>query len=115
MVASRQIYDASAKAVLSDPKFFLMLRESITTGWKRVLGEGSQSTFYFLELVSYVQKPIEFHKKLYSIFGQGSLSLEKVVILDLFQRLNLPFRNLKRYSYADYVFLACRTFVARKG
>src|SRR5579875_570988 len=114
LVASKQIYDSSTKAVLNDPEFFLILRESVVTSWKKVLGENAQSTFYFLELVSYVQKPVEFDKKLYSIFGQGSLALEKVIIADLFQRLNVPLKELKRNSYADYVFLECRTFSARK-
>ena len=115
LVASKQIRDSSPKAVLNDPEFFLILRESIVSAWKKVIGESAQSIFHFLELVSDVQKPEEFHKKLYSIFGQGSLSLEKIIVLELFQRLNVPFKDSKGASYAESVSAACRVFLTRKS
>ncbi len=106
--------DDKAKSVLKEGQFFSILRQSIMDGMKKVLGEsGLQSTFYYLDLVEVFHRPAEFHKKLYSIFGKGSLALERTILTELYRRVNVPFKERKGYEFADYVDLAA--FHANEG
>ena len=108
--------DDKVKSALRDGEFFLILKQSIVDGMKKVLGEdGVQSTFYYLDLVAVFQRPAEFHKKLHSMFGTGSLTLEKTILIELYQTVNVQFKERKGYEFADYVDLAGRAFMANKG
>ena len=108
--------DDKVKSALRDREFFIILKQSIVDGMKKVLGEdGAQSTFYYLDLVAVFERPEEFHKRLHSMFGAGSLTLERTILTELFQMANVQFKERKGYEFADYVDLAGRAFLANKG
>jgi hypothetical protein len=108
--------DDKVKSALRDREFFLILKQSIVDGMKTVLGEsGFQSTSYYLDLVAVFERPAQLHKKLYSLFGVGTLTLERTILTELYQRVNVPFKERKGYKFADYVYLGGRAFMANKG
>lgn len=71
---------------------------------KDLLGEqGAQSTFTHIKLADYDKNPKEFHVRLTSIFNQGSVVIEKMIIKDLYKRLNVPSEGLPGFSYEEAV------------
>ncbi len=100
--------------VLREPAFFLILRESVLAGLAKVLGEdGVQSTFYHLELATCIEKPVQFHRRLHSMYRAGTIPLEKAILIELFKKLHTTFRERKGFEYPDYVNEAGRVFQAQ--
>lgn len=86
-----------------------VVRETIDQSMKDLLGaQGAESTFIHIKLVDYDKKPNEFHLRLTSIFKQGSAIIEKMIIKDLYKRLNVPLEGLPDFSYEEAVAHAMR-------
>lgn len=80
---------------------------------KKMVGEsGMHATFYYLELVEVLHRPVEFHKRLQSMFKEGSEIIEKAILRELYGRLNLEFKEQRGFGFADYVDLAGTAFLA---
>ncbi len=81
--------------------FSSVLRESIQNGIRNVLGEGVlQAVRSLLQIDKCAQQPEEFHGQLSLIFGEGgSNTLEKVIVKDLFQKLNLPITERSPFDF----------------
>ena len=61
---------------------------------KKMVGEsGMHATFYYLELVEVLHRPVEFHKRLQSMFKEGSEIIEKAILRELYGRLNWSSRS----------------------
>src|SRR5207249_2085670 len=45
--------------------------------------------------------PKEFHRKLQTVFGNGATVLEKVIVKDLFRKLNIPYNSQDRFDYGE--------------
>lgn len=48
----------------------------------------------------------KFASALNAIFGSGATVIEKLIVKDLYQRLNLSFEEKKSFEIADYISLA---------
>ena len=114
MDVSKQIRDSSPKAVLNDLEFFLILRESIVSAWKNVIGGALNQHFTSLNSLATFKSKRVSQEIVFDLWTR-SLSLEKIIIVELFQRLNVPFKDSKGVSYAYCVFAAFRAFLARKS
>ena len=67
---------------------------SVRDGLRNTLGETVMPTLVPLlkqSLQTYAEKPSEFHRDLQFYFGFGALRLERMIVKDLFQKLNLHY------------------------
>ena len=104
----------SRKNLMRDREFFLMLRQSVFDGMKNILGEDNSITALY-SLMTSIERPHEFQRTLHSMFGSGSFAFEKVILEELYRKLNLPFKARKGYQFPDYVELAARLLLENRN
>jgi len=71
--------------------FASIFQTSVKEGLRNTLGETVMLTIVPLlkqSLQNYAEKPSEFHRELQLYFGFGALTLERMIVKELFQRLN---------------------------
>src|SRR5438552_9687365 len=73
--------------------FSSMLQLSIGEGVRAALGEAILGVLNGQGLFNEATTPKEFHRKLQTVFGNGATILEKVIIKDLFRKLNIPYNS----------------------
>lgn len=56
-----------------------------------------------IELALCTDNPRELHRSLRSIFKEGAFILEKVIIKELFRRLDLPYEEQADFDFAGYI------------
>ncbi len=100
-------------------EFATALHDSIRSGIKNTLGEAvMESLLSHLKspLQSYAVKPRELHKDLCSIFGNGAaVTLERMIVKDLFRKLNVLFPRGDDLDFETYVGLAKQATIATIG
>jgi len=57
-------------------------------------------------LQTYAEKPGEFHRELQFYFGFGALTLERMIVKDLFQKLNLHYPSSNELDFETSIGLA---------
>src|SRR5206468_4270146 len=92
---------------------FLSLCLSCTCfGFKELrttLGETVMQTLVPLlkqTLQTYAEKPSEFHRELQFYFGFGALTLERMIVKELFQKLNLHYTSSSELDFETSIGLA---------
>jgi len=91
------------KARGSENEFWDTLCECIKDGLRNVLGEGSLQAVLFYFKPTELSDPIEFDNRLCSIFKGGAINLEKVIVKDLYRRLNILYRESESFNFAEHV------------
>src|SRR3989442_14268423 len=81
--------------------FSSMLQLSIGEGIRAALGQAILGVLNGQGLFNEATDPKEFHKKLQSVFGNGATVLEKVIVKDLFRKLNVPYNSQERFDYGE--------------
>jgi hypothetical protein len=81
--------------------FSSLLRDSIGDGIRAALGEAILGVLAEQGLFDNASNPKEFHRKLQTVFGNGAIVIEKVVIKDLFRKLALPYISQEPFNYGD--------------
>jgi hypothetical protein len=81
--------------------FSSMLQLSIGEGVKAALGQAILGVLNGQGLFNEATAPKEFHKKLQTIFGNGATVLEKVIVKDLFRKLNIPYNSQEQFDYGE--------------
>ena len=81
--------------------FSSMLQLSIGEGVRAALGQAILGVLNGQGLFNEATDPKEFHRKLQSVFGNGATVLEKVIVKDLFRKLNIPYNSLERFDYGE--------------
>jgi hypothetical protein len=94
-----------------DPKsdFLSMFQASVKDGLRNTLGETVMLTIVPLlkqTLQAYAEKPGEFHRELQFYFGFGALTLERMIVKDLFQKLNLHYPSNNELDFETSIGLA---------
>lgn len=80
------------------------LHECILDGLRKTIGDsGTKAVLFKVELGRCVKDPIELHRHLYGIFNDGAFGLEKVIVRELFRRLNLTYEEKGSFDFAGYV------------
>lgn len=98
-----------------DTQFANLLSESIREGLKNVLGEsGMQATLFYLGLSEHFGNLELFHNRLHSMFKDGAVILEKIIVKELFRRLNLSNYGIAEFNFESYVSFAKEFFESRK-
>src|SRR2546428_4383908 len=81
--------------------FSSMLQLSIGEGIRAALGEAILGVLNGQGLFNEATDPKEFHRKLQSVFGNGATILEKVIIKDLFRKLNIQYNSQEHFDYGE--------------
>ena len=81
--------------------FSSMLQLSIGEGIRAALGQAIHGVLNGQGLFNEATDPTEFHRKLQSVFGNGATVLEKVIVKDLFRKLNVPYSSQERFDYGE--------------
>jgi len=81
--------------------FSKMLQESISDGIRAALGQAILGVLTDQGLLDRVADPKEFHRKLQMVFGNGAAVIEKIVIKDLYRKINHAYIPQEPFSYAD--------------
>ena len=91
--------------------------KSIVEGITNTLGTvvmGSLNNLLRQPLTVYASKPSDLHRDLSRIFGAASITLEKMITKDLFQRLDLRYSN--ELDFETSINLASRdAMLAQRG
>ncbi len=97
-----------------EPEFCQILHESILDGLENALGgSGLKVVLLNVDLARYMNNPAELHRNLRGIFNEGALVLEKVIVKELFRRLDLPYEEKDDFDFARHVNHAKELFAAR--
>jgi len=86
-----------------------MFQASVKDGLRNTLGETVMLTIVPLlkqTLVAYADKPGEFHRELQFYFGFGALTLERMIVKELFQKLNLHYPSNNELDFETSIDLA---------
>lgn len=78
----------------------VIVKDSIDLTLRNVLGEsGAKAIFFYIGLVDYDRKAREFHVRLLSILGKGAYLMERRIIKDLYERLEIPLPDPAHFDY----------------
>jgi hypothetical protein len=95
---------ASFRVQTVESEFFETLHESVLNGLRQVIGEsGIRALLFNIELGQYLDEPEAFHRNLYAIFNEGAIILEKVIVKELFRRINMPYTVGGDFDFARCV------------
>ncbi len=86
-----------------------MFQASVKDGLRNTLGETVMLTIVPLlkqTLLTYSDKPGEFHRELQFYFGFGALTLERMIVKELFQKLNLHYPSNNELDFETSIDIA---------
>jgi hypothetical protein len=94
-----------------DPQsdFSSIFQASVKDGLRNTLGETVMLTVVPLlkqTLQTYAEKPGELHRELQFYFGFGALTLERMILKELFQKLNLHYSSSNELDFEASIVLA---------
>ena len=98
----------------ANKEFANLLSESIREGLKNAIGEsGMQAVFFHLGLSEHIGDPQAFHQAMYPLFRDGTIVLEKIIVKELFRKLNVSDYFLGGFGFEKYVSFAKESFEIR--
>ena len=89
--------------------FASIFQSSVKDGLRNTLGETVMQTLVPLlkqTLQTYAEKPSEFHRELQFYFGFGALTLERMIVKELCQKLNLHYTSSSELDFETSIGLA---------
>jgi hypothetical protein len=96
-------------------KFAQVFHDCILDELESVLGEkGAKNFLFHVESDRYIEDPQKLHQDLYTMFENGAVLLERIIIEELFRRLNLPYREEGDFRFETYASQARKLFVERQ-
>jgi len=107
---STDVIMSELEALSKSWEFSAILRGSIAEGMKSVLGDdGAQAIIFHLGLPN-LDDPRKFHEKLSTIFGFGTMSLERVILQHLYQNMGFQPASMDEGDFVSRVELARRSY-----
>ncbi len=98
-------------------EFASAFQASVREGLRNTLGDTVMLTLVPLlkqSLHTYAEKPSEFHRDLQFYFGFGAWTLERMIVKELFQKLNLRYPVGNELDFETCVSLARRDLTLLK-
>ncbi len=100
-------------------EFTSVFQASVKEGLGNTLGQTVMQALLPLlkqPLQTYAEKPGEFHRDLQFYFGFGAITLEKMIVKELFRKLNLRYPTGNELDFETCMGLARKDlFLLRKG
>jgi hypothetical protein len=95
-------------------EFFQEYHRCVLDGLKNALGEsGTNAVLFNIESRRCVEDARILHKNLHAIFGDGVFIIEKVIVKELYRRLNVPYEEPEEFDFARSVNRARELFKTR--
>jgi hypothetical protein len=95
-------------------KFSEVFHESIVDVLENIMGErGLKAILFHIDLGNYLEDPSRLHRDLCTIFGVGAEHLEKLMVKELFRRLNLRFEENGNFDFGKCVEQARELFMMK--
>jgi len=83
-----------------------ILYDSILEGMRNLIGEECMKVaLYHLQLTRYTP-PQEFHEKFVKIFKEGAVTIEKVIVKEMYSRIGLTYVEMVPFDFIKYCELA---------
>jgi len=98
-----------------DMEFTKVLNECVCEGLRLALGEDIKKVVLFYIDLAPFNTEKDIHRRLYSIFLEGATILEKIVVKELFRRLNVPYTERGDFDFELYVEKARDFFRSQRG
>jgi hypothetical protein len=96
-------------------EFFQEYHRCVLDGLKSALGESGMNVVLFnIESHRCVEDARTLHKNLHAIFGDGVFIIEKVIVKELYRRLNMPYEEPKDFDFVRSVNRAREIFQTRR-
>lgn len=95
-------------------EFTSVFQASVKEGLRNTLGEIVMLTLVPLlkqSLQSYAEKPGEFHRDLQFYFGFGAITLERMIVKELFRKLNLRYPAGNELDFETCIGLARKDLI----
>jgi hypothetical protein len=87
----RKIAAGETIMMMNTKEFPRLLQSCILDTMRNLLGgSGTEAVLFHLGQIQYPENPGEFHERIQSIFKEGAATLEKLIVKELFSRLNVP-------------------------
>ncbi|SRR5579864_4156049 len=96
------------------PDFGVIFQSSVKDSLRDTLGPTVMETLVPLlrqSLQVYAEKPSEFHRDLQFYFGFGALTLERMIVKDLFEKLNLHYPTGNELDFETCIGLARKDLI----
>ena len=102
----------TAVSLASAGIFVSALSDCVQDGIRNVLGQAAlDAVFSKMKLVSLAEAPAELHNGFNQVFGPACGILERLMVKDLFRRLNLKFEQvMPSFDFETYVNIAKQEF-----
>jgi len=95
-----------------ESEFLEILHGSMLDGLRQVISDsGIKALFLNIESSQYLDDPETFHGNLYAVFNEGAIVLEKVIVKELFRRLNMPYKTRGDFDFARCISEARKRFI----
>lgn len=90
-----------SSVLVEERAFFSALNESISDGIKDSMGPQILGMLRDRGFLDHPSDPAQFHKQLTTIFGNGAAVLEKIIVKELFHKLNLAYDSSGQFDYGN--------------
>ena len=86
-----------------------IVKGSIERTLRDMLGlDGAKATFLHVGMTAYDRGTHKFHMRMFEIFRAGTPTIERMIVKDLFKRLEIPFLEAANLSYENSIKLALK-------
>jgi hypothetical protein len=93
-----------------------LFKETIDGSMRAVLGEEARkATLFHLQVPDYEKHPKEFHVHLGVMFKQGASVIEKVIVRDVYNRLDMRFDEDGKFDYENSMKFAVKEASKRQS
>lgn len=91
-----------------------LLRNSMNSALRNVLGEGGMSAVLFHTGISKTNDIQVVHDKLSSLFGAGTPVLERAIVKELFAEIKIPYHESNQFDFMKELDDARKRFANRE-
>ncbi len=100
--SNQALYPAPVPSIQAEErKFLLALEQSISDGIRDSMGPQILGMLRDKGFLDHPTNPDQFHKQLTTLFGNGAVVLEKIVVKELYRKLNLPYDSSAQLDYGN--------------
>ncbi len=108
-------FQERGSAELSSKGFEAVLRDSMISALRNILGEGGMNAVLFHTGLNKTNDIQVIHQKLSSLFAQGTPVLERAIVKELFAEIKIPYNESDQFNFTNELGDAQKRFVNSVG